>query len=64
MKYNDELRERVARAICADAGFLFSGQSLLEEAAAGNPRVGAWVRTADAVLAVTHPRNPRAARAQ
>lgn len=57
VKYSAELREKVARAIMKDGGFEFSGKSLLAEAEAGNPRVRGWLRTADAVLKITHPRS-------
>lgn len=54
--YNDELREAAARAVMDDAGFTTTCESLLAEAATGNPRVRAWVATADKVLAVVFPR--------
>lgn len=54
--YSDALREAVARAVMSDAGFTYNGAgTLLEEAARGNPRVAAWVRTADAALDVVFP---------
>jgi hypothetical protein len=44
-------REAAARAVMKEDGFEFSGESLVAEAEADNPRALKWVRIADAVLA-------------
>lgn len=55
--YNDKLRELAAQAVMREAGFVDrSSETLLTQAARGNPRVAGWVATADAVPAVVFPR--------